>query len=89
MKVNKITIAIVLLAVMALVILISMRKNSSHPNPSNNNTKPVTTQKTLTANGQTVPYRYAEKAKSLGYYCPSWDAKPGEIAPTICYKLDN
>jgi hypothetical protein len=34
-----------------------------------------------------VPAQFCTRAKQDGYYCPSWDAKPGQIAPDICYKV--
>ena len=40
-----------------------------------------------TVSGEIVPSKWIDKAKSLGYYCPSWDAKPGQIVSDICYKL--
>ena len=40
-----------------------------------------------TTTGLTVPANWVSKAKNLGYYCPSWNAKPGEIVSQICYKL--
>lgn len=43
---------------------------------------------TVTAGGQSVPEQFWSKARALGYYCPSWDAKPGEIASNACIKLD-
>ncbi len=46
-----------------------------------------TTNYLKTVTGQIVPSKWIDKAKNLGYYCPSWDAKPGQIVSDICYKL--
>ena len=40
-----------------------------------------------TVSGQIVPSKWMDRAKSLGYYCPSWNAEPGQIVSDICYKL--
>lgn len=45
--------------------------------------KPVTYQ-----NGKVVPVSSQARAKVAGYYCPSWDAKPGENSTDICVSLD-
>jgi hypothetical protein len=34
-----------------------------------------------------VPEQFCARAKKAGYYCPSWDVKPGQVAPAICYKI--
>ena len=36
---------------------------------------------------QSIPVQSREKAKKAGYYCPSWDAQPGEIVSNICIKI--
>lgn len=36
-----------------------------------------------------VPAQFCERAKKAGYYCPSWAAKPGEMAPDFCYKIQS
>jgi hypothetical protein len=58
----------------------AQRKSISQPNETMN--------KTMTAGGMKVPAAYQSKAMKLGYYCPSWDAKPGEISSEICIPLD-
>lgn len=42
----------------------------------------------LTAGGIAVPEVWQAKAQHLGYYCPSWAAKPGEVVSNVCLKLD-
>ncbi len=34
-----------------------------------------------------VPEQLCARAKQAGYYCPSWDTKPGQVAPEICFKV--
>lgn len=46
------------------------------------------TSKTLTAGGLTVPPQFQAKARSLGYYCPSWNSGPGQASSGICMPLD-
>lgn len=55
--------------------------NTVSPRPSDS-TKP------LTASGVAVPTAWQTRARSLGYYCPSWAAKPGEIVSSVCLPLD-
>ena len=43
---------------------------------------------TITAGGQPVPASSQAKAKKLGYYCPSWESKSGNVASTVCIVLD-
>ena len=58
----------------------------------NNSTKvqntPPRESSSLTVGGEPVPAESQAEARRLGYYCPSWDAKPGQVAPDICLKLD-
>jgi hypothetical protein len=39
-------------------------------------------------NGAAVPAKSRDKAKGLGYYCPSWDATNAGVSPQHCYMLD-
>jgi len=41
-----------------------------------------------TAGGRPIPQQFWAKARSLGYYCPSWAAQPGQIVSHACIKLD-
>jgi len=34
-----------------------------------------------------VPAQSQQRAKAAGYYCPSWDASPGQVSPSICYPI--
>lgn len=43
---------------------------------------------TLTAGGLAVPAALQARAKSLGYYCPSWNSAPGEASSGLCLPLD-
>ncbi len=38
--------------------------------------------------GTLVPADSQAKAKSLDYYCPSWDHQPGRITPDFCTAID-
>lgn len=38
--------------------------------------------------GVLVPADSQVKAKSLDYYCPSWDGQPGHMTPDFCTVLD-
>ncbi len=38
--------------------------------------------------GLIVPVDSQAKALKLGYYCPSWDANPGEMTADYCVTLD-
>ena len=49
------------------------------------NSQPAASSPACTIKG--VPASLCVKAKSLGYYCPSWDARPGQIVPDYCYKV--
>jgi hypothetical protein len=42
-----------------------------------------------TTGGVLVPKELQAKARSLGYYCPSWDASSGQSSPDICVPLKN
>ncbi|HEV2412471.1 MAG TPA: hypothetical protein VGS28_01540 [Candidatus Saccharimonadales bacterium] len=60
-----------------------------HPSVSRQSEKPpVLTKKPLMAGGVVVPVQWQSKARSLGYYCPSWSAKPGEIEPDVCIPIN-
>jgi hypothetical protein len=39
--------------------------------------------------GKAIPADSQARAKSAGYYCPSWDATPGKLSALFCVKLDN
>jgi hypothetical protein len=68
------------------VVIVLIRSSHQPKTPavtnSSNSSKPVT------AGGVPVPSDSQIKAKAKGYYCPSWDAKPGQVASTICIPLD-
>ena len=49
---------------------------------------PTKTSQPLTADGNPIPADSQARAKSTGYYCPSWDTPPGSIASTICVPVD-
>lgn len=63
-------------------------------NPAEKNTSPPPAPKTPASdkatynNGTPVPDDSQARAKTAGYYCPSWDAKPGEFTPNFCASLD-
>jgi hypothetical protein len=82
-----------ILIVCALVVLgVIVFSSKSKPKATSSHTstpisKPTTTN-ILTAGGQPVPKAWQAKAKALGYYCPSWDAQPGQISSDICLPLD-
>jgi len=86
---------LVIVAPFTLVITLS-RSHQSTPvhKAAINNTQinkqltPPQPSQTLSAGGKPVPASSAARAKSAGYYCPSWDAAPGTIASAICYPLD-
>lgn len=40
-----------------------------------------------TSVGQIVPIKWQKKAKSLGYYCPSWNISSGVVSSSICISL--
>jgi len=44
---------------------------------------------TLTAGGEPVPTSEVARAKKAGYYCPSWDAQPGQVSSGVCLPLDH
>lgn len=46
------------------------------------------TGKTLTAGGIAIPAASQARAQAAGYYCPSWDVKPGQASPDYCTALD-
>ena len=50
--------------------------------------QPSPVSKPLTAGGIPVPVKSRNQALKAGYYCPSWDATPGQVASTICIPLD-
>ena len=46
-------------------------------------------QKTITyGGGFQMPAHSVDRAVKAGEYCPSWDAKPGQLAADICLPLD-
>ena len=61
--------------------------------PAHTTTKVVTTTKPtyatpLKAGTYVVPVQWQSRARSVGYYCPSWNSTPGQIAPDICLPLN-
>ncbi len=40
-----------------------------------------------TVYNQIIPSKWQDRAKSLGYYCPSWNSTPGTISSSIYIKL--
>ena len=90
MKPYKLIAVLMLVVAIALLIwLVIANRNQGQKHTTIPTTNTSSTTKPLTANGQPVPVQSVQRAKSAGYYCPSWDAKPGSIVPTVCYKLDN
>lgn len=77
-------IGLVILAVACSFLYFNDNKPNSRPTKQESHS----TAQNLTAGGVVVPEKYVKKAKSLGYYCPSWAAKPGEIASDTCLTLD-
>lgn len=71
-------IALVILAAVAWQVV----RAQDHKNPVRPSTTPP-----LMAAGRPVPADSVKRAQSKGYYCPSWDAKPGQVVPEICYPL--
>lgn len=68
------------------------RESKPMPSPSQSvetQQKASTPASPVTAGGQPVPTSSQQKARAEGHYCPSWDAKPGQISPDICYSLDH
>jgi regulatory protein YycH of two-component signal transduction system YycFG len=51
--------------------------------------KPNITSQLKTTNNIVVPKSLIKKARAAGYYCPSWNAQPGQIVSSICYPLNN
>jgi Tfp pilus assembly protein PilV len=82
-------LAILIIAVVLLSSISSTKQpktiNSVKSSTTNNKQQTLTTVK---AGGMTVPTKWQAKAESLGYYCPSWDASPGQITSGVCYPLD-
>ncbi len=75
----------------AIAIPIYMFQEPANPvSPSNHSSSDANrkTSNILTAGGTPVPARFQSKAKSLGYYCPSWAAKPGVASSSVCFPLD-
>lgn len=52
------------------------------------NPKSVNNSVVLMAGNISVPVSFQARAKKLGYYCLSWDAKPGIITPDTCIPLN-
>lgn len=59
------------------------KNKSSPPAP-----KDPASDKATYSNGTPVPDDSQTRAKAVNYYCPSWDAKPGELTPDFCASLD-
>ncbi|HET9721841.1 MAG TPA: hypothetical protein VFP32_02315 [Candidatus Saccharimonadales bacterium] len=59
-----------------------------HPDSSKPASRSASTPRPLTAGGQPVPAAWQTKARSLGYYCPSWNVKPGQLPSDVCMPLD-
>jgi flagellar basal body-associated protein FliL len=91
-KVLRLVYLSLLLLLIVCFVLFAWMLNSHKTANSRSITRQSTLPKTdsqLRAGTINVPQAFQVRAKSLGYYCPSWAAKPGEIVPTICYKLNN
>lgn len=92
MAVNKRWIIGICSVIVLAVILILWHGHQQKPkaNTSTRITTPATNMppKPLTAGGQPVPPSLQQKARTKGYYCSSWDTKPGQAAPDVCYSLD-
>ncbi|HET9850289.1 MAG TPA: hypothetical protein VFP35_01555 [Candidatus Saccharimonadales bacterium] len=84
---NRVLVAVAILAlVIAGFILHSLQ---AKPTPPPVKPKSSAQSKPLTAGGQPVPAAYQARARKLGYYCPSWAAKPGTPVSTACLPLDH
>ncbi|HET9098339.1 MAG TPA: hypothetical protein VFN51_01860 [Candidatus Saccharimonadales bacterium] len=87
-------IVVVLLLVTDFVIL-RVQDNNAPARPQQTNSSSSRPLKTPAANvlkagGQIVPAQWRSKARSLGYYCPSWNTSGGELSiSSICLPLDN
>lgn len=87
-----------LLAVVILLIIVGggllglllIRQSPSSVSANQTTAKPKSnvTRAPLSAGGVVVPAAFVNRARSLGYYCPSWAAQPGVVASTICVPLD-
>ena len=84
-KFISVIILLVFLVIGALVIYRLHEESHSTRSPASNST---TSNKPLTAGGVTVPTYLQARARKMGYYCPSWAAKPGQVSTTICLPLD-
>lgn len=62
--------------------------HSSQPS-STNITQPTSPPTNSSGNHplSSVPAGSRQRAKAAGYYCPSWDARPGQVSPSICYPI--
>jgi hypothetical protein len=91
-----ILLIVLLLFVFAAVILVTgITTNSTKITGNANILKSPTSSKLpiITANQSeickqnNIPANSCSRAMQLHEYCPSWDAKPGQIAPAICIEL--
>lgn len=81
-----VAVGVAVLVAVAVCLFLDFDNNQSDNRPARRSGPPA--KHSLTASGVEVPQQFVEKAESLGYYCPSWAAKPGEVASGVCLKLD-
>lgn len=60
----------------------------SNSQPMHSSPKKPTAGGVTYENGKLVPADSQARAKEAGYYCPSWDAKPGAASADFCVTLD-
>jgi hypothetical protein len=91
---TKLLIGIISVSVAILMIILLLHQPSKRPTitqqqpATHSQTNIPATNKPVTAGGKPIPADSAERAKSLGYYCPSWDAQAGAVTSSVCIKLD-
>ncbi len=79
------SLVLIVLGIIVIAVLV-FSFNHKPINNSKSKTKPKSSVLT-TSNGTVVPSQWVARAKSVGYYCPSWLDTNGEIGPDICYPL--
>jgi flagellar basal body-associated protein FliL len=84
----KFILVIILLVVLVAGLLVIHRINQESHSSLKSVSKSRTSSQPLTAGGVVVPAYLQTRAKKVGYYCPSWAAKPGQVSTTICMPLD-
>ena len=78
--------AIIILVIIAGLILATHKTSNQKTASQQVNTKTSPTENTICSR-YNIPADSCNRAVQAGEYCPSWDAKPGQISSSFCIKI--